>query len=384
MTVVTPRAQARGAPGFLVSAGPRRVNRGFGSAFVAVPGAEPAYECLDAASPTSKHVTYEAKRTAQALWIAGPGRAELREELLPELEPGQVLVRALYSGISRGTEALVFRHAVPQGERERMRAPHQAGSLPGPVKYGYASVGEVLKGPSELLGRQVFALFPHQSAYVLAADQVLPLPDALPAARAVLAANMETALNALWDAQPLLGQRIVVIGAGVVGALCAYLAARIPGCEVTLVDIQPDRAPLAAALGASFSLPESAPHGADLVLHASGAPAGLTLALSLAADEASIVELSWYGDKLVPLPLGAAFHPGRLRLLASQVGQVAPSMRGRRSHRQRLALALELLKDPVLDRLISQEVPLSQLPGALERLYAADSRALCARVSYAE
>lgn len=331
----------------------------------------------------SKHVTYEAKKTAHALWITAPGRAELRTETLPDPQPGQVLVRALFSGISRGTEALVFRHAVPERERARMRAPHQAGDLPGPVKYGYASVGEVLVGPVELVGRRVFALYPHQSAYVLAEDQVLPLPDAVPAARAVLAANMETALNALWDAAPLLGQRIVVIGAGVVGALCAYLAARIPGCDVTLVDVQADRAPLAAALGVRFSLPDQAPSGVELVLHASGAPAGLSLALSLAADEASIVELSWYGDKLVPLPLGAAFHPGRLRLVSSQVGSVSPGMRGRRSHRERLALALSLLADPALDQLISLDVPFAQLPDALPGLLGSDSRALCARVSYA-
>jgi NADPH:quinone reductase-like Zn-dependent oxidoreductase len=333
---------------------------------------------------SGKSVTSEAKKTAQALWIASAERAELRRETLADLEPGQVRVRASYSGVSRGTESLIFRHAVPVELRERMRAPHQVGSLPGPVKYGYASVGVVEAGPEALCGRRVFSLFPHQDRYVVAADQVLPLPDAVPAQRAVLAANMETALNAVWDAAPSLGQRIAVIGAGVVGALCAYLLARIPGCEVTLVDVCPDRAPLAAALGARFALPEAAPRQLDLVLHASGAPAGLALALTLVADEASIVELSWYGDKLVPLPLGAAFHPGRLRLISSQVGQVAPAMRGRRSHAERLGLALSLLADPALDVLISSEVRFEQLPGALPGLLAPQSRALCARVSYAE
>jgi threonine dehydrogenase-like Zn-dependent dehydrogenase len=376
-------SEARAGPCVVLSARQRPVNSVCCGAFVAVLGVGSAYESLNGECDAGKHVTYEAKKTAQALWIVGPGSAELRVETLPEPGPGQLLVRALYSGISRGTEALVYRHAVPERERERMRAPHQAGILPGPVKYGYASVGEVVQGPGELMGRPVFALFPHQSAYTLAVDQVLLLPDAVPPERAVLAANMETALNALWDAAPLLGQRIVVIGAGVVGCLCAYLAARIPGCQVTLVDIQADRAPLAAALGARFCLPDAAPSGADLVLHASGAPAGLSLALSIAADEASIVELSWYGDQLVSLPLGAAFHPGRLRLVSSQVGSVAPAMRGRRSHRQRLALALSLLDDPALDRLISHEVPFAQLPDALRTLLAPDSRALCARVSYA-
>jgi NADPH:quinone reductase-like Zn-dependent oxidoreductase len=324
-----------------------------------------------------------AERIAQALWIVAPGRAELRPETLPELAPGQLLIRASYSGISRGTESLIFAHAVPEHERERMRAPHQAGSLPGPVKYGYANVGRVIAGSEEHQGKRVFCLFPHQSLYAVASDQVLQLPEAVPSARAVLAANMETAVNALWDAQPLLGQRIVVIGAGVVGSLCAYLAARIPGCEVSLVDTQTDRAELAEKLGARFCLPSAAPSGADLVLHASGNGKGLELALALAADESRIVELSWYGDRTVTLPLGAAFHPGRLQLISSQVGKVAPAMRQRRTYRDRLALALSLLSDPLLDHLISSEVRFEDLPAALPGILGPDSRALCARVQYA-
>ena len=325
-----------------------------------------------------------AKKTAHALWVVAPGRAELRSETLPDLQPGQLLVHASYSGISRGTEALVFAHAVPAHERERMRAPHQVGTLPGPVKYGYANVGRVIAGDEALEGRSVFSLFPHQSLFQIASDQVLAIPDSVPPERAVLAANMETAVNALWDAQPLLGQRIVVIGAGVVGSLCAYLAARIPGCELTLIDTHADREPLARALGARFALPDAAPSGADLVLHASGSGAGLELALRIAADESRIIELSWYGDRTVSLPLGAAFHPGRLQLISSQVGKIAPAMRQRRTHRERLALSLSLLSDPVLDQLISCEVSARDLPGALPRILGPDSRALCARVKYAE
>jgi NADPH:quinone reductase-like Zn-dependent oxidoreductase len=329
-------------------------------------------------------VTGVAKRTAHALWVVAPGRAELRSETLPDLQPGQLLVRASYSGISRGTEALVFAHAVPVQERERMRAPHQVGTLPGPVKYGYANVGRVIAGSEALHGRSVFCLFPHQDLFSIAAEQALAIPDTVPPERAVLAANMETAVNALWDAQPLLGQRIVVIGAGVVGSLCAYLAARIPGCEVTLIDTHSDREPLALALGAKFAVPDAAPRDADLVLHASGSAAGLTLALQVAADESRIIELSWYGDRSVNVPLGAAFHPGRLQLISSQVGKVAPAMRQRRTHRERLALALSLLTDPVLDQLISCEVSSNDLPDALPQILGPESRALCARVTYAD
>lgn len=329
-------------------------------------------------------VTVVAKRIAHALWIVGPGRAELRAETLPELQPEQLLIRASYSGVSRGTEALIFAHAVPAHERERMRAPHQVGSLPGPVKYGYANVGRVLAGKSELVGSDVFCLYPHQSLYCVTAEQVMPLPDAVPPARAVLAANMETAVNALWDAAPLLGQRIAVIGAGVVGALCAYLASRIPGCEVTLIDTHPDREQLAHKLGAQFRLADAAPSGVDMVLHASGSAAGLELALRIAADESRIIELSWYGDRSVSLPLGAAFHPGRLQLISSQVGKVAPAMRQRRTHRERLALALTLLADPVLDHLISCELRLEELPQQLPSILGPNSRALCARVQYVQ
>ena len=323
-----------------------------------------------------------AESNAQAVWITAPGRAELRQERVPAPAADQVLVRARFSGISRGTESLIFRHAVPESERARMRAPHQAGELPGPVKYGYANVGRVLQGPAELEGREVFCLYPHQSLYCVAADQVLPLPAAVPAERAVLAANMETALNALWDAAPLLGQRVVVIGAGVVGALCAYLAGRIPGTRVHLVDVNADRAPLAAALGVEFALPADAPRGAELVFHASASEQGLALALEIAANEATVLELSWYGDARVSVPLGAAFHPGRLQLRSSQVGQVSQRMRGRRSYRERLALALELLADPALDALISGESELVQLPEALPALLAPGGRALCHRIRY--
>jgi threonine dehydrogenase-like Zn-dependent dehydrogenase len=319
---------------------------------------------------------------ARALWITAPGHAELRDESVAEPATGEVLVRAAYSGVSRGTESLIFGHAVPESERERMRAPFQAGQLPGPVKYGYASVGRVLRGPAELRGRDVYCLYPHQSLYTVPASMVLPLPSGVPPARAVLAANMETAINALWDAPPLVGQRIVVIGAGVVGALCAYLAGRVPGCQVCLVDVNEERGLLARAINVEFALPSAAPSGADLVIHASASDAGIALALALAGDEATVLELSWYGDRAVSLPLGAAFHPARLKLQSSQVGRVAPAMRGRRSTRERLALALELLRDPVLDHLFSGECELSELPAVMTELFAPGSRALCQRVRY--
>lgn len=320
--------------------------------------------------------------TARAFWISAPGQGELRDEPLPGPAGDEVCVRALYSGISRGSETLVFRGGVPPGEYGRMRAPFQAGEFPAPVKYGYASVGRVEAGPAALRGRTVFCLYPHQDRYVVPASAVLPLPAAVPPGRAVLAANLETAVNALWDAAPRVGDRISVIGAGTLGCLTAWLAAGIPGCEVELVDVNPARAAIAAALGLRFAAAGAARGEADVVVHASGHAEGLARALEVAAFEATIIELSWYGDALVSLPLGEAFHARRLRIVSSQVGAVASARRGRYSHAQRLALAIGLLDDARLDALITGEDPFSALPAVMTRLATAPGDTLCHRIRY--
>lgn len=325
-----------------------------------------------------------AASAARAFWIAAPGRGEIRDEPLPSVSPADVVVRALYSGISRGTESLVFTGCVPAGEYERMRAPFQAGAFPAPVKYGYASVGLVEQGPQELQGRTVFALFPHQTRYVVPADAVHLVPENVPAARAVLAANLETAINGMWDARPHVGDRIVVVGAGAVGCLVAWLAGRVPGCDVELVDLNPARAATAAALGVRFSRPADVQDGADLVVHTSGAPAGLELALRIAAFEATIVEMSWYGNRSVPMPLGEGFHSRRLTLKSSQVGHVASTQRPRWDHRRRLQLALSLLADPALDVLLTGESDFEQLPDTMARLSTSPGDTICHRIRYEE
>ena len=311
-----------------------------------------------------------------------PGRAEIRSEALPVLADGEVRVRTLHSGVSRGTEGLVFRGEVPASEAQRMRAPFQVGDFPGPVKYGYVNVGVVEAGPAALLGRTVFCLYPHQTVYQVPASAVVPLPEGVPPARAVLAANLETAINALWDASPRLGDRIAVVGGGTLGLLVAWLAARLPGCEVQVVDTESGRADVARALGAGFALPADARLDADLVVHTSGQGAGLATALRLAAFEATVLELSWYGSRAVSVPLGEAFHSQRLTLKSSQVGHVATPQRGRWNHRRRLELALSLLTDPVLDRLITHSAPFHELPNVLERLSTGAPDTLCHRIDY--
>lgn len=317
---------------------------------------------------------------AHAFWVTAPGRGEIRAERLPAAGCGDAVVRTLYSGISRGTESLVQAGRVPPSEYARMRAPFQAGEFPAPVKYGYANVGLVEAGPAALNGRTVFCLYPHQTRYVVPADALHVLPGAVPPGRAVLAANLETALNGLWDAGPLPGDRIAVVGGGTVGCLVAWLAGRIPGCIVELVDVAPARAAIAATLGVRFASPGSAARDADLVIHASGAPAGLATALELAGVEATVVELSWFGDRAVSLPLGGAFHARRLTLRSSQVGSLPPAQRPRWTHRRRLELALALLADPALDALISGESAFAELPAVLPTLAAGD--ALCHRIRY--
>ena len=313
---------------------------------------------------------------ARAYWLCSPGRGEIRPVALPEPGRGDVVVRTLRSGVSRGTESLVFRGGVPP------RAPFQDGEFPGPVKYGYLNVGAVEEGPPELRGRTVFCLYPHQTAYVVPAGAVTVVPEDVPPARAVLAGTVETAVNALWDAPPLVGDRVAVVGAGMVGCCVARLLARFPGVEVTLIDVDASRAAVAEALGARFARPQDAAGGRDLVVHTSATAAGLQLALDLLAPEGTVLELSWYGDEEVRLSLGGAFHSGRLRVHASQVGTVSPARAARRTTHDRLALALELLRDPAFDALVTGESRFEELPGVMARLAEGSLPALCHTITY--
>ena len=298
----------------------------------------------------------------QALWYVEPGRCDLQLEPLDDPAPDWVQVRTLATAISRGTEGLVFAGKVPESEWGRMRAPHQEGDFPFPVKYGYACAGVVTAGHPDHIGRKVFGLFPHQTCFNAPIDELVFLQDAMPVERAVLAANMETALNALWDGSPSPGDHICVVGGGVVGLLTAYLAARIPGTEVTVVDIEEGRRSIAELIGCRFSQPEQAPADQDLVFHCSASEAGLSTALKTAGHGASIIEMSWYGDRKIGVPLGADFHSRRLVLKSSQVGTIPADRQARWSYRRRLSLALSLLDDPVLDKLISHRIPFAESP----------------------
>lgn len=316
-----------------------------------------------------------------AYWTTGPRRGELRTEPEREPAPGEARVRTLYSGVSRGTETLVHTGGVPAEVADLMRAPFQAGDLPGPVKYGYLSVGVVEAGPVELEGRRVFCLYPHQDRYVVPATALTPVPDDVPSPRAVLTGAVETAVNALWDAAPRLGDRVTVVGAGMIGASVAALLRTFPLERLQLVDVDPARADLARALGVELVTPDAAAQDCDIVIHCSGSESGLARGLELLGDEGELVELSWYGTRTPRVPLGGPFHARRLSLRASQVGVVAAARRARRTTTDRLSLAVRLLADPAFDALLSGPSPFADLPAAVERLAAGDE-GLCHVIAY--
>jgi threonine dehydrogenase-like Zn-dependent dehydrogenase len=327
--------------------------------------------------------------TSRQFWIQSPGRGELRSAPLREPGGDEVRVRTLFTGISRGTETLVFRGEVPESQFEAMRAPFQEGAFPAPVKYGYMNVGVVEADPSPRTGRDsldgvtVFCLHPHQDRYVVPAAAVAPLPAGLPPGRAVLAANVETALNAVWDGGVLPGDRVAVVGAGVVGLLVAWICRGIPGTVVVAVD--PDRSRERAAAALSVTLSTTPPPwagSADVVFHASGTPEGARAALQMAGVEARVVELSWFGNQVVPLPLGEGFHSRRLTLRSSQVGRIPADRSPRWNHARRMGVALELLRAPELDALVSGESPFEELPTVMEMLARGGEGTLCHRIRY--
>jgi threonine dehydrogenase-like Zn-dependent dehydrogenase len=322
------------------------------------------------------------RHVARAVWYAQAGVVELRPVTLPPLPPGSARVRTAFTGISRGTERLILTGKVPPAEFERMRAPLQDGVFPFPVKYGYCATGVVEDGPTELMGKRVFCLHPHQDMFHAPAAMLVALPDALPSRRATLAANMETALNGLWDAGAGPGDRIVVVGGGIVGLLVAALAARLPGADVTVVDMALERANLVEAIGARFATPSQCPMDADVVIHTSATSAGLDTAIQAAGLEATLVEMSWYGANATPVNLGGAFHSRRLRLISSQVGQIAPSHRPRWDYRRRLEKALDLLLDPVFDLFVADEITFEQTPTELPRVLLSGSADLPPVIRY--
>ncbi|MHA7155880.1 zinc-dependent alcohol dehydrogenase [Arthrobacter sp. TMN-50] len=319
---------------------------------------------------------------SQSYWTIKPGHGELRTAPLPALEPDHALVRTLYSGISRGTETLVHDGRIPPEVAALMEAPFQEGTFGGPVKYGYLSVGVVDDGPADLVGQRVFCLYPHQDLYVVPVSALTVIPDGVPSERAVLAGAVETAVNALWDSRPCIGDRIAVVGGGMIGAVVATLLRRFPLDRLQLVDPDPSRADLAQQLGIDWVPPNDALGDCDIVFHCSSTAAGLALGLGLLGDEGEVIEMSWYGTDVPEVPLGADFHARRLSIRASQVGAIAAPRRARRTHQDRLAVALDALKDPAFDALLSGTSPFEDLPNVMRDLSSGALPALCHVITY--
>ncbi len=327
-------------------------------------------------------MTPEHPDEATAYWTVGPGRGELRREELPAPGPGEALVRTLYSGISKGTELVVHNRHVPECVADAMAAPHQAGSFPYPVKFGYLSVGTVEQGPRDWQGKTVFCLYPHQDRFVVPVGELTPVPDGVPARRAVLTGTVETAVNGLWEAGPRLGDRVAVIGAGLVGGMVAKLLTGFPLARLQLIDVDPAKREFAEALGVGFSHPDDALGDCDIVIHCSASPEGLGRSLQLAGDDADVIEMSWYADRPVSIPLGEDFHARRLSIRASQVGVVARARRHRRTNADRLALAVGLLRDPGFDVFLTGASEFAELPDVVRRLADGTLPALCHVIEY--
>lgn len=317
-----------------------------------------------------------------AYWTTAPEVGELRSGWLPAPGEGEALVRSLYSGVSRGTEMLVYQGQVPDEVAGRMRAPFQEGDFPFPVKYGYLSVGIVEQGPRDLLGRRVFCLYPHQDRYVVPVEALTVVPEDVPSRRAILAGPVETALNALWDVPPCMGDRIAVVGGGMIGASLAALLSRFPLDALQLVDPDPAKRDMARAMGIEAVEPQAAQDECDIVYHASTTDAGLAEGLAQLGDEGELVELSWFGSHVPAVPLGADFHARRLRITASQVSTIGRARRHRRTHASRMDLVMQTLADPVFDALISGESDFAELPGVIADLASGALPSLCRAINY--
>jgi threonine dehydrogenase-like Zn-dependent dehydrogenase len=311
---------------------------------------------------------------ARALWLEAPGRAALRDAELPPLAAGWSRVRAISSAISPGTERLVATGRVPAEVAETMRCPYMEGEFSFPVKYGYSLVGQLDDG------RLVHVLHPHQELAHVRTSDVRLVPDGISPERATLAANLETAVTALWDARIAPGERALVIGFGIVGSLVARLLSRVAGVEVTVVDRDAAKRELAASLGFHAMAEPAADY--DVAFGASGAPEEVQVALDAVGDEGRVVELSWLGTREVRLQLGGTFHSGRKQLLASQVSHIPPYLRGRWDYARRTRLVFELLRDPAFDAHITRTVAFEELPRFYEELCAGGAGGLSIAVRY--
>lgn len=319
--------------------------------------------------------------SARQLWFVEPRAVQIREQALPDLQSGQLRLKTLFSAISAGTEMLVYRGQLPAGMAlDDSLSAFDNQSVDYPLQYGYACVCEV-EGVGDAVdsnwqGKTVFAFLPHASHHICSLDAVIPVPDGVDPRQALFLANMETAVNLAQDGKPRLGERVVVLGQGVVGLLLSSVLARFPLTSLCAVDTLASRRELATQAGVSSvfdagndadiaTLHEqlnrhSATGGADLVYELSGSPEALNLAVELCGYSGRIVVGSWYGSKRAEINLGERFHRHRMSIVSSQVSTIAPELSGRWDKARRFAMAWDMIGKTDPAKLISHSLPFAE------------------------
>ena len=317
-----------------------------------------------------------------------PFAVSVIEEPLPEADAGQVLVRNRMSAISPGTELLVYRGQVSDGWPVDSTISSLSGAFGYPLRYGYTAVGQVVvAGPGvdpNWIGRWVFSFQPHQSHYLASPSTLIPLPADINPENALFVPAMETAVNFMMDGQPMIGERVTVLGQGIIGLLTTALLSRFPLAELVTFDRYAFRRQRSLEVGAHKALEphsqgnvgdpnhilddEALQGEADLVYELSGDPAALNQAITFCGFGARIIVGSWYGTRRAALDLGREFHRNRIRLISSQVSTIAPELSGRWSKERRLAVVWDMIRTVRPDKLITHRFPVEQAQQAYDLL----------------
>lgn len=318
---------------------------------------------------------------SKSLWFKNQFHAVMETEMLPVLPPNKkknsCLIKTLFTAISPGTEYLVYSGGVPKKLYVEMRCPYMGGDFSFPIKYGYSLVGQVLDGPTSLKGKLIHTLHPHQDYARISAEDVYVIPDGISPQRATLASNMETALNAIWDSGVNIGDKVLIVGFGIIGSLIARILSFIPQVEVDVLDVQPAKITLIEQLGFSI-YKEEKEKKYDLAFHTSGSGPGLQTSINNVGLEGKIIETSWYGDKEVNLCLGETFHSQRKLIISSQVSHLPACKSARWDYKRRKEVVFQLLLHPEFDAHITHTIAFHNLP----KLFQSLKKNRCQELSY--
>ncbi|MEM9671559.1 MAG: zinc-binding alcohol dehydrogenase [Bacteroidota bacterium] len=315
-----------------------------------------------------------------ALWHLSERESSIRSQSLPPLKTDECLIESLFSLVSSGTETLVANGQVPAELQDSMQVPYMEGSFGFPLKYGYSLVGKVIEGSENLVDRYVHLLHPHQQHCVVKETDVTVIPEGIPPQRAVLASNLETALNAVWDSHLSAGDRVLVVGMGLIGSLVALLASQFPATQIRVAETDPTRQSLAREQGFSLYDPSDTPF--DVAFHSSGSSTGLQTAIDAVGYEGQVIELSWYGTRSAEVKLGGSFHQQRKQIISSQVSQLPAHRQARWDYRRRKQTVLDLLQDDGWDDFLTATVDFTDVPALFDQLRLGDRSQLSWTLRY--